>query len=49
MDMPSLAVRQYKTALQRAYERDDAGAIADVDTISPWRRCGRATRPRSPP
>ena len=30
MDMPSLAVRQYKTALQRAYERDDAGAIADV-------------------
>ena len=23
MDMPSLAVRQYKTALQRAYERDD--------------------------
>jgi len=30
MDMPSLAVRQYTTALQRAYERDDAGAIADV-------------------
>jgi tetratricopeptide (TPR) repeat protein len=30
MDMPSLAVSQYKTALQRAYERDDAGAIADV-------------------
>jgi hypothetical protein len=30
MDMPGLAVRQYKTALQRAYERDDAGAIADV-------------------
>jgi len=30
MDMPALAVRQYKTALQRAYERDDAGAIADV-------------------
>ncbi|MFO1161977.1 MAG: hypothetical protein U1E60_24275 [Reyranellaceae bacterium] len=30
MDMPSLAVTQYKTALQRAYERDDAGAIADV-------------------
>jgi tetratricopeptide (TPR) repeat protein len=30
MDMPSLAVRQYKVALTRAYERDDAGAIADV-------------------
>jgi hypothetical protein len=30
MDMPSLAVREYKTALARAYERDDAGAIADV-------------------
>ncbi len=30
MDMPLLAARQYKTALQRAYERDDAGAIADV-------------------
>jgi hypothetical protein len=30
MDMPSLAVRQYTTALQRAYERDDASAIADV-------------------
>jgi len=30
MDMPQLAVKQYKTALQRAYERDDAGAIADV-------------------
>jgi tetratricopeptide (TPR) repeat protein len=30
MDMPSLAVRQYKVALSRAYERDDAGAIADV-------------------
>lgn len=30
MDMPSLAVRQYKVALARAYERDDAGAIADI-------------------
>lgn len=30
LDMPRLAARQYKTALQRAYERDDAGAIADV-------------------
>jgi hypothetical protein len=30
MDMPALAVRQYKVALTRAYERDDAGAIADV-------------------
>jgi tetratricopeptide (TPR) repeat protein len=30
VDMPSLAVRQYKVALARAYERDDAGAIADV-------------------
>lgn len=30
MDMPSLAVREYKTALARAYERDDADAIADV-------------------
>jgi hypothetical protein len=30
MDKPDLAVRQYKTALQRAYERDDAGAIADI-------------------
>ena len=30
MDMPSIAVRQYKVALSRAYERDDAGAIADV-------------------
>jgi hypothetical protein len=30
MDLPSLAVRQYKVALSRAYERDDAGAIADV-------------------
>ena len=30
MDLPSLAVRQYKVALTRAYERDDAGAIGDV-------------------
>lgn len=30
MDLPSLAVSQYKVALSRAYERDDAGAIADV-------------------
>jgi hypothetical protein len=30
MDMPGLAVRMYTTALQRAYERDDASAIADV-------------------
>ena len=30
MDMPALAVRQYKVALSRAYERDDAGASADV-------------------
>ncbi|HEX9328771.1 MAG TPA: hypothetical protein VF915_19770, partial [Reyranella sp.] len=30
MDLPSLAVRQYKVALSRAYERDDAGAIGDV-------------------
>jgi hypothetical protein len=30
MDMPSLAVKQYKVALSRAYERDDAAAIADV-------------------
>jgi hypothetical protein len=30
MDMPSLAVREYKVALARAYERDDAGAIADI-------------------
>ncbi|MGZ3340491.1 MAG: tetratricopeptide repeat protein, partial [Reyranella sp.] len=30
VDMPSLAVREYKVALTRAYERDDAGAIADV-------------------
>ena len=30
MGMPALAVRQYKVALARAYERDDAGAIADI-------------------
>jgi tetratricopeptide (TPR) repeat protein len=30
MDLPSLAVREYKVALTRAYERDDAGAISDV-------------------
>jgi hypothetical protein len=30
VDMPSLAVREYKVALARAYERDDATAIADV-------------------
>ena len=30
MDLPSVAVRQYKVALTRAYERDDAGAIGDV-------------------
>lgn len=30
MDLPILAVRQYKVALSRAYERDDAGAIGDV-------------------
>ena len=30
MDMPTLAVREYKVALSRAYERDDAAAIADV-------------------
>jgi predicted small lipoprotein YifL len=30
MDLPSLAVRQYKVALSRAYERDDSGAIGDV-------------------
>lgn len=30
MDLPSLAVKQYKVALSRAYERDDAGAIGDV-------------------
>lgn len=30
MDLPGLAVKQYKVALSRAYERDDAGAIGDV-------------------
>lgn len=30
MDMPTQAVRQYKLALTRAYERDDTGAIADT-------------------
>ena len=30
MDLPAVAVRQYKVALSRAYERDDAGAIGDV-------------------
>lgn len=30
MDMPVQAVRQYKLALARAYERDDAEAIADT-------------------
>jgi hypothetical protein len=29
MGMSALAVREYKAALARAYERDDAGAIAD--------------------
>lgn len=29
MGMPTLAVREYKAALVRAYERDDASAIAD--------------------
>ena len=29
-DLPGVAVRQYKIALARAYERDDAAAIADV-------------------
>jgi tetratricopeptide (TPR) repeat protein len=29
MELPDVAVRQYKVALARAYERDDAGAIAD--------------------
>ena len=29
MGMSTLAVREYKAALARAYERDDAGAIAD--------------------
>lgn len=30
IDMPLMAAREYKLALLRAYERDDAGAIADV-------------------
>ena len=30
MDMPATAVKQYRLALNRAYERDDAAAIADV-------------------
>ncbi len=30
MDLPNVAVRQYKVALSRAYERDDAGAIGDI-------------------
>jgi len=30
MDMPAQAVKQYKLALSRAYERDDADAIADT-------------------
>jgi tetratricopeptide (TPR) repeat protein len=30
MDQPDLAIRQYQAALQRAYERDDSGAIADI-------------------
>lgn len=30
MDMPAQAVRQYQLALSRAYERDDAEAIADT-------------------
>jgi len=30
MELPDVAVRQYKVALARAYERDDTGAIADV-------------------
>lgn len=29
-DLPAVAVRQYKLALARAYERDDAAAIGDV-------------------
>jgi len=29
MDLPIVAVREYKSALTRAYERDDANAIAD--------------------
>jgi len=30
MDMPAVAVKQYRVALTRAYERDDAAAIADI-------------------
>lgn len=30
VDLPAVAVRQYKLALARAYERDDAAAIGDV-------------------
>jgi tetratricopeptide (TPR) repeat protein len=30
MELPDVAVRQYKVALARAYERDDSRAIADV-------------------
>jgi hypothetical protein len=30
MELPSVAVRQYKLALKRAYERDDAEAIGDT-------------------
>jgi tetratricopeptide (TPR) repeat protein len=30
MDFPDVAVRQYKVALARAYERDDPAAISDV-------------------
>ena len=30
MELPDVAVRQYKVALARAYERDDGGAIADT-------------------
>ena len=30
MDMPAMAVKQYRVALNRAYERDDASAIADT-------------------
>jgi tetratricopeptide (TPR) repeat protein len=30
MDLPAVAVRQYKLALKRAYERDDVAAIGDI-------------------
>ena len=30
MDMPAMAAKQYRVALNRAYERDDASAIADT-------------------